>query len=148
MPQLHQVADDELREFLSRPEISQALQPVFSSEFERTAVPVKLFDSEIEVALDRGEIGAGERRSPLSEAELELKSGRRERLYELAIALNEAMSRCPWRRRPRRRAAIGWRRTRGRLPSARTPAGSRPRHVGARRLLPPSPGTRCEQIYA
>jgi triphosphatase len=91
VPQLHQIADDELREFLSRPEISQALQPVFSSEVERTAVPVKLFDSEIEVALDRGEIGAGDRRTPLSEAELELKTGRRERLYELAIALNEAV---------------------------------------------------------
>lgn len=90
-PQLQQIADDELREFLMQPEIAGALQPVFSSEFERTAVPVKLFDSEIEVALDQGEIGAGERRTPLSEAELELKAGRRERLYELAIALNEAI---------------------------------------------------------
>jgi len=90
-PQLQQVADDELREFLTRPEIADALQPVFSSEFERTAVPVKLFDSEIEVALDHGVIGAGGRSAPLSEAELELKTGRRERLYELAIALNEAI---------------------------------------------------------
>ncbi len=90
-PQLQQVADDELRDFLTRPEIADALQPVFSSEFERTAVPVKLFDSEIEVALDHGEIGAGGRSAALSEAELELKTGRRERLYELAIALNEAI---------------------------------------------------------
>ncbi len=90
-PQLHQIADDELREFLTRPEIASSLQPVFSSDFERTAVPVKLFDSEIEVALDHGEIGAGGRSAPLSEAELELKTGRRERLYELAIALNESI---------------------------------------------------------
>jgi inorganic triphosphatase YgiF len=90
-PQIHRIADDELREFLSQPEISQSLQPVFNTEFERTAVPVKLFDSEIEVALDRGELGAGERRAALSEAELELKTGRRERLYELAIAFNEAI---------------------------------------------------------
>lgn len=91
VPQLQLIADDDLREFLSQPEIAEALQPVFSSEIERTAVPVKLFDSEIEVALDRGQIGAGERRAALSEAELELKTGRRERLYELAIALNEAV---------------------------------------------------------
>lgn len=90
-PDLQRIADEDLRAFLSRSEIAASLQPVFSSDVERTAIPVKLFDSEIEVALDRGRIEAGERSAPLSEAELELKTGRKERLYELAIALNEAV---------------------------------------------------------
>src|SRR3546814_7308626 len=47
-----------------------------------------MFDSEIELALDQGVIRSGERSMPLSEAELELKSGRPERLYELALALH------------------------------------------------------------
>ena len=132
-PQLHQVADDELREFLTRPEIADALQPVFSSEFERTAVPVKLFDSEIEVALDHGEIGAGGRSAPLNEAELELKTGRRERLYELAIALNEAI---PVSLEAETKAARGYRlaaeRGAGFLP--RWAGRTCGRHDGARRF--------------
>jgi inorganic triphosphatase YgiF len=64
------------------------LSPVFTTEFRRTIWPVEFKDAGIELALDNGEVRAGERRHPICEIELELKTGTPECLVELAIALN------------------------------------------------------------
>src|SRR5262249_25532283 len=65
------------------------LTPVFETEFERRTWPLQMFDSSIELALDIGEIRSGPQKMPLCEAELELRSGGRGRLFELALALHD-----------------------------------------------------------
>jgi len=63
------------------------LQPVFVTDFSRT---IRLLDFEgarIELAMDSGEIRAGQSACPISELELELKSGEPLQLFRLALAL-------------------------------------------------------------
>jgi inorganic triphosphatase YgiF len=74
---------------LAEPGVAEALTPVFETRFERKALPIRLIDSEVEVAFDQGQILAEGRSQPLCEAEFELKSGRPERLVQLALALHE-----------------------------------------------------------
>lgn len=62
------------------------LVPVFETRFERLAWQLALRDgSRIELALDRGEVRAGEAVAPICEIELELKAGRPDALFDLAI---------------------------------------------------------------
>jgi triphosphatase len=81
------------------------LRPVFTTEFDRRVLPVRLVDTDIEVALDVGEVRAGETAVPICEAELELKSGKPARLFELALALHETL---PLRIERRTKAARGY----------------------------------------
>lgn len=61
------------------------LLPAFRTRFRRTLWNAN--DGAIEVALDEGEIAAGDRRAAILELELELKSGTVEALYRLASEL-------------------------------------------------------------
>ena len=90
-PDLTKVPEGEMKNHLGDPGIAAALAPVFATEFRRTVWPVTLQESEIEVALDIGEVRAGERRLPISEVELELKSGSAARLTELALVLHREL---------------------------------------------------------
>lgn len=67
--------------------LQAALSPVFSTHFAREKWVVTCRSSEIEVALDQGEVKAGELSEPLYEIELELKSGSREDLLSFAQEL-------------------------------------------------------------
>ncbi len=60
------------------------LGPVFDSRVKRQRWLVERPNATIEVVLDRGETDAGDRLSPICEVELELKSGSRQSLFELA----------------------------------------------------------------
>ncbi|MAL99584.1 MAG: adenylate cyclase [Alteromonadaceae bacterium] len=66
-----------------------ALQPVFSTDFERKTWLWRDGDDEVEVALDRGAVRAGVQQAPLFEVELELKGGSALRLMEQAQSLGE-----------------------------------------------------------
>jgi hypothetical protein len=59
------------------------LIPLFCTTFDRTTVTVQKNDSTIEIAVDIGEIVAGDQREPIKEIELELKSGNRTDLLML-----------------------------------------------------------------
>lgn len=63
------------------------LQPVFVTNFSRNVRMLKFGDAEIELCMDSGEIRAGEASCPISELELELKSGSPQQLFKLALAL-------------------------------------------------------------
>ncbi len=66
----------------------ERLQPVFRTDFDRAARLVSFPDgTAAELALDHGEIRAGSRTAPISEAEIELKTGDAQRLFELAREL-------------------------------------------------------------
>lgn len=104
-PVLSRIDDPALQAVFAADGIAGRLFAVFVTEFERRSWPLQMFDSEIELALDQGVIRSGERSMPLSEAELELKSGKPERLYELALALHGTV---PFTLEGRTKAARGY----------------------------------------
>ncbi|GHA99019.1 CYTH domain-containing protein [Modicisalibacter luteus] len=69
--------------------VLHALQPRFTTDFERQAWLIDYSGARIEVALDRGEIRAGERHVGIDELELELKAGEPSALWQLARRLAE-----------------------------------------------------------
>lgn len=79
---------------VSRQQITR-LAPVFTTDFKREAWLLKSPRAHIEVALDLGEIRAGQHRVPIRELELELKSGEPEALLDLAQALAEQVAMRP-----------------------------------------------------
>jgi inorganic triphosphatase YgiF len=77
---------------LADPALPLRLQPVFVTDFRRT---IRRLDpvagTQIEFCLDRGTISAGTAQLPISEIELELKSGPPEQLLEFALGLLERL---------------------------------------------------------
>jgi inorganic triphosphatase YgiF len=55
--------------------LAGALKPVFETNVERKTLALHYQGSQVELALDRGEIKTGRRRTPIHEVELELKKG-------------------------------------------------------------------------
>lgn len=68
-------------------ELQQALQCLFSTDFERTTWQVCLDNAAVEIAFDQGEISANGHRTPISEVEFELKQGDAAALLALAKAV-------------------------------------------------------------
>jgi triphosphatase len=60
------------------------LKPIFETRVRRQIYPIHLEGSEIEVTVDKGQVKAGNRSSPVCEIELELKEGEAAQLFELA----------------------------------------------------------------
>ncbi|WP_409421142.1 CYTH domain-containing protein [Pseudaeromonas sp. ZJS20] len=68
--------------------LQAALKPLFCTNFHRQTWLVAMPDgSRVEVALDQGQIVAGEQQEPIGEVELELISGQVTALFELAAKL-------------------------------------------------------------
>jgi inorganic triphosphatase YgiF len=76
---------EELRSSLERHE----LEPVFTTDIHRHQRIVEMPSGTVEVALDHGSFTSGDRSMPVSEIELELKSGSRSAIYDLALGLAE-----------------------------------------------------------
>lgn len=68
-----------------------ALQPVFETNFMRHAAELEFMGSRIELAIDIGEIIAGDRREDLQELELELLSGAVSGVLELGQKLKQCL---------------------------------------------------------
>src|SRR5919108_1267044 len=88
LPDLTGIGDEPFASYVGDHNVIPNLAPLFTTEFRRTIWPVQFNDSTIEMALDVGEIRAGERRLPICEIELELKSGHPERLLELGLLIH------------------------------------------------------------
>jgi len=91
------------------PEIAGELRPLFRTEVTRTTIPLALEPAtRIEVAIDRGRIRNGDDTppAPISEVELELKSGAPAALYDIALKLLHV---APLRLEPRSKAERGYR---------------------------------------
>ncbi|MET3666566.1 inorganic triphosphatase [Caulobacter sp. 1776] len=67
--------------------VGETLAPVFTTRVERIVRLVQIGEAVIEAALDRGELSAADRRAPVCELELELKSGEPRALFDLARQL-------------------------------------------------------------
>lgn len=70
---------------------SSLLRPVFETNFMRHAAEVEFMSSRIELAIDIGEIIAGDRRVVLQELELELRSGEISDVLELGRKLKQCL---------------------------------------------------------
>ena len=66
---------------------SSTLQPIFSTDFNRTFWLVEFQQSKIEVAFDQGKIIADESEQPICEIEFELKSGNVQDLFDFVETL-------------------------------------------------------------
>ena len=78
----------QLRELYSFEQLpSSTLQPIFSTDFNRTFWLVEFQQSKIEVAFDQGKIIAGESEQPICEIEFELKSGNVQDLFDFVETL-------------------------------------------------------------
>ncbi|RFC34314.1 MAG: adenylate cyclase [Candidatus Nitrotoga sp. MKT] len=75
---------------LLTPKLLARLCPLFVTDFWRTAWQLRTAQgAEIELALDQGEVHAGNRCQPISEVELELKAGEATSLFEVALAIQK-----------------------------------------------------------
>ena len=91
-PDLSRIEDSVLGAALKRPGIRDELRPVFVTDIRRSRRLLKCADGTIiEASIDHGMIRSGDRVEPVAELELELKSGERAQLYELALKLQEAL---------------------------------------------------------
>jgi inorganic triphosphatase YgiF len=86
-PDLALIEDGELQALFSAESLADELEPVFTTTFDRRTVPLEMADSTVELALDQGYIRGADEQEEICEAELELKTGRPSRLYELALML-------------------------------------------------------------
>jgi triphosphatase len=68
---------------------AQPLEAVFTADVHRHARLIELPSGTVEIAFDQGELTAGDRSLPVSEIELELKSGSASAIYEIALRLAE-----------------------------------------------------------
>ena len=96
------------RERLRQPELPTALngveldrlRPLFRTDFTRRRTSLRWRHAgdkvEVELALDRGDVVAGDRREPLCELELELRGGPADALLDLAVELAATLPLLPW----------------------------------------------------
>ncbi|MXN64957.1 CHAD domain-containing protein [Stappia sp. GBMRC 2046] len=88
VPELDRIEDEALKSALLRLIGTDKPVPQFETVVRRTTKQIKdAGGTEIELALDDGQIVSGERQCPITEAELELKSGSVDVLYDVAKAL-------------------------------------------------------------
>jgi inorganic triphosphatase YgiF len=67
------VAEDTALAQFNLKKLGRKLRPVFETDVERVAILLARHDNELELAIDHGEVRAGDRSEPLSEVELEVK---------------------------------------------------------------------------
>ena len=87
-PDFSKIVAPELTKIFDDPVLRSALNPIFTTDVRRTEWHLTLEDGTlVEMALDQGELIAGDTREPICEIELELKHGRPASLFKLALAL-------------------------------------------------------------
>ena len=86
-PDLAGIDDPTLRRELGA--TASQLAPIFSSEVNRITRTIQHGEAGIEVAIDQGRVMTPRGSAPICEIELELKEGRPDALYDLALTLNK-----------------------------------------------------------
>lgn len=104
--ELERFTDPAARAVLQRDDVRGRLAPCFVTDFSRRVLKLALPDgTTIELAVDTGEVRAGEAAAPIAEVELELESGDPARVFEVARAINAAV---PLRLERRSKAERGY----------------------------------------
>ena len=86
-PDLAKTKNSPLGDLARSKQLARKLKPVFRTNVHRTTQARRVRSSRIELAIDRGRIEVGRRSRPVSELELELKSGQLADLFRLARTL-------------------------------------------------------------
>jgi inorganic triphosphatase YgiF len=86
-PDIKKISDKKVRRTVQKALSQTSLHPIFETVVRRTTRSIKVRGSEIELAIDDGEVRAGEERQDLREVELELKAGNAEGLLLAAERL-------------------------------------------------------------
>lgn len=86
---LAEIGDKDARRLLAKPKIRARLEPLFSTDFSRQIWRLRRAGSVIELSIDKGTIEGPDGRAPISEVELELKSGDPGVLYGVAREIAE-----------------------------------------------------------
>lgn len=90
LPRLCEVVDDKklCRDLIGKAGRRNGVAPVFATKVKRTLWDLEFPDGDhIECALDQGSVECGDKHAPISELELELKSGNPAQLFDLALTL-------------------------------------------------------------
>ncbi len=89
-PDFTRIVDPQLTRIFDDQPLRDALAPIFRTEVMRTEWQLEFDNGDhVELALDLGELVAGNKREPISEIELELKGGNTGRLFDLALLLQQ-----------------------------------------------------------
>lgn len=94
-------------------DLASRVQPLFRTDFEREKWLLEVDGSQIEIALDRGEVKAGEFAEPICELELELLSGETRAVLKLA---NQLVNQTGLRQGSLSKAARGYHLAQGNVP--------------------------------
>jgi triphosphatase len=91
-PDFSKITEPALTRIFDNGELRAALRPIFTTDVRRTEWQLAPAEgSQVEMALDIGNLIADQAREPISEVELELKAGEPARLFEFALALLESI---------------------------------------------------------
>lgn len=90
-PELDKATDSPLASVAGK-KFRRKLKPIFRTSVHRTTRAVHIGSSEIELAIDRGDLTAGRRSQPIAELELELKKGKTADLFRVARRLERKMA--------------------------------------------------------
>jgi inorganic triphosphatase YgiF len=104
-PAIMQIPDLDVRRMVQKCCAHRGLARVFATNVERETWLLQLGRTQIECAIDRGVIACKRKRAPISEVELEVKSGQPARIYQLAHRLNAVV---PLRIETKSKAARGY----------------------------------------
>ena len=114
-PDISLIQPPRMRKLLSCNKLDRSLTPIFTTDIERESIPLRFADSHIELALDVGRIRSDGHEREVCEAELELTSGPRAGIIELALALCDSV---PFRLESRTKAALGYVMSKREVPQA------------------------------
>jgi triphosphatase len=90
-PDLDVMSEPRLRRLFTDGRVAKRLAPMFVMEFRRTRWSLRHADSLVEFTFDRGEIRAGGASHSLCEIDLVLEQGRPQHIFELALAVHQAL---------------------------------------------------------
>ncbi|MGA8056283.1 MAG: CHAD domain-containing protein [Burkholderiales bacterium] len=90
--ELERLDETPVAKVFERPEIRDRLQPIFTTQVHRVVTQLALAENvAAELACDSGEIRVGKRAEPVSEIEIEMKSGEAAHAFALALAVQESV---------------------------------------------------------
>jgi inorganic triphosphatase YgiF len=125
-PDIRKISDKNVRRAIQKTLSGTSLRPVFETVVQRTTRNINVQDSEIELAVDDGEVRAGNERQDLREAELELKAGSAEGLL---LAAEKLLAGHELKLSSRSKAERGYRLVLGKKDNSTEPEKARPVRV-------------------
>jgi inorganic triphosphatase YgiF len=83
--------DKDVKKLLSKFAKKKKIGRIFESDLKRSAVDLTYRDASMEMAIDQGVVRSGEKETPISEVEFELKQGHPAALFDLALELQRTV---------------------------------------------------------